>query len=181
MRGLMERLFRSRAIRLALSLVLMASLVGCSTKEEISRGGSGEVTATDSGSLEIAGGHADVMLQGKGVLRSVDAEDAVCSIEDLKTGEIEIEKRTLADFGVSAVVKTDRTVEAHALVQRTEQLRKDRAPLFHLILVEQIVLLVQRMRLFLDRHTPVLAGEKHFAIVVVKHSRPPMVPNGFSL
>lgn len=55
MRGLMERLFRSRAIRLALSLVLMASLVGCSTKEEISRGGSGEVTATDSGSLEIAG------------------------------------------------------------------------------------------------------------------------------
>ena len=54
MRGLMERLFRSRAIRLALSLVLMASLVGCSTKEEISRGGSGEVTATDSGSLEIA-------------------------------------------------------------------------------------------------------------------------------
>ncbi len=87
MRGLMERLFRSRAIRLALSLVLMASLVGCSTKEEISRGGSGEVTATDSGSLEIAGGHADVMLQGKGVLRSIDAEDAVCSIEDLKTGE----------------------------------------------------------------------------------------------
>ena len=84
MRGLMERLFRSRAIRLALSLVLMASLVGCSTKEEISRGGSGEVTATDSGSLEIAGGHADVMLQGKGVLRSIDA---VCSIEDLKTGE----------------------------------------------------------------------------------------------
>ena len=51
MRGLMERLFRSRAICLALSLVLMASLVGCSTKEEISRGGSGEVTATDSGSL----------------------------------------------------------------------------------------------------------------------------------
>ena len=87
MRGLMERLFRSRAIRLALSLVLMASLVGCSTKEEISRGGSGEVTATDSGSLEIAGGHADVMLQGKGVLRSIDAGDAVCSIEDLKTGE----------------------------------------------------------------------------------------------
>lgn len=87
MRGLMERLFRSRTIRLALSLVLMASLVGCSTKEEISRGGSGEVTATDSGSLEIAGGHADVMLQGKGVLRSIDAEDAVCSIEDLKTGE----------------------------------------------------------------------------------------------
>ena len=86
MRGLMERLFRSRAIRLALSLVLMASLVGFS-KEEISRGGSGEVTATDSGSLEIAGGHADVMLQGKGVLRSIDAEDAVCSIEDLKTGE----------------------------------------------------------------------------------------------
>lgn len=87
MRGLMERLFRSRAIRLVLSLVLMASLVGCSTKEEISRGGSGEVTAKDSGSLEIAGGHADVMLQGKGVLRSIDAEDAVCSIEDLKTGE----------------------------------------------------------------------------------------------
>ena len=87
MRGLMERLFRSRAICLALSLVLMASLVGCSTKDEISRGGSGEVTATDSCSLEIAGGHADVMLQGKGVLRSIDAEGAVCSIEDLKTGE----------------------------------------------------------------------------------------------
>ena len=62
MRGLMERLFRSRAIRLALSLVLIAS-------------------------LEIAGGHADVMLQGKGMLRSIDAEVAVCSIEDLKTGE----------------------------------------------------------------------------------------------
>ena len=28
-----------------------------------------------------------MMLQGKGVLRSIDAEDAVCSIEDLKTGE----------------------------------------------------------------------------------------------
>ena len=37
--------------------------------------------------VEIAGGHADVMLQGEGVLRSIDAEDAVCSIEDLKTGE----------------------------------------------------------------------------------------------
>ena len=86
MRGLMERLFRSRAIRLALSLVLMASLVGCSTKEEISRGGSGEVTATDSGSLEIAGGHADVMLQGKGVLRSIDADNAANMIESIPTG-----------------------------------------------------------------------------------------------
>lgn len=42
---------------------------------------------TDSDALEIAGGHADVMLQGNGVLRSIDSEDAVCSIEELKTGE----------------------------------------------------------------------------------------------
>ena len=76
MRGLMERLFRSRAIRLALSLVLMASLVGCSTKEEISRGGSGEVTATDSGSLEIAGGHASYRV----------SDNAANMIESIPTG-----------------------------------------------------------------------------------------------
>lgn len=87
MRGLMERLFRSRTIRLVLSLVLMALLVSCSTKEEMPRGDSGEMSVTNSDSLEIAGGHADVMLQGKGILRSIDAEDAVCSIEELKTGE----------------------------------------------------------------------------------------------
>ncbi|RGS25490.1 hypothetical protein DWY03_06135 [Collinsella sp. AF23-2] len=51
------------------------------------RGDSGEMSVTNSDSLEIAGGHADVMLQGKGMLRSIDAEDAVCSIEELKTGE----------------------------------------------------------------------------------------------
>ena len=87
MRGLMERLFRSRTICLVLSLVLMASSLSCSTKEEMPRGDSGEISMTDSEALEIAGGHADVMLQGNGVLRSIDSEDAVCSIEELKTGE----------------------------------------------------------------------------------------------
>ena len=61
MRGLMERLFRSRTIRLVLSLVLMALLVSCSTKEEMPRGDSGEMSVTNSDSLEIAGGHADVV------------------------------------------------------------------------------------------------------------------------